>query len=158
MKNKIIAIFLLIIMLVFAAAPLFSCDKTANEPTDAQREKFIEYFTQVYTVFNNHEFDKYLEYIDMEAETEAQVKTNLESLVKYFNSEYNIEELSYDDNGDGTYNVTIQFLVNVTELATKVASKIREVDLFVVKPSGDSYVITKIVQGESYAVTEEATS
>ena len=154
MKKRFTAALLLFLALIFAALPLFSCSKTDTGPVDEQQEKFMAYFTEVYTAFNNQEFDKFIGYLDMDEETENQISTNLNSLVKYFTSKYNIEELAYSDNGDDTYNVSIQFLVDVTSLDTKAASKLHEVDLYVVKPSGDSYLITKIIPGESTEVTD----
>jgi|GEM_PF-6045311 hypothetical protein len=152
MKTRFPAVLLLLLTIIFVAAPLVSCNKEAS--TDKQKEKFLAYFTDVYTAFNNHEFDKYLEYLDMDADTETQIKTNLEQAITLFNSEYDIKNLGYTDNGDGTYIVTIQFLVKATVLADKTTSQLNEVNLFTVKSSGDSYLITKIVQGETVAVTE----
>ncbi len=149
-KIKLIAI--IILALTFITLPLVSCDK--KEPVDETQEKLTKYFTEVYKAFNDCKFDKYIEYLDMEETVKSEIKERLESVSKMYTSKYEIERLAYDDNGDGTYNVKIQSIVNITDLNTNTASKIREVNLYFLTQSGDSYKITKIVEGESELVTD----
>ena len=151
MTKKLIISAIFLILIIFAV----SCDKDpVKEDPNQVYEELLDYFTEVFDAFNNCEYDKYLEYFDMGEETEMEIKGRLLVLSQYFSTKKNIEQMFYEDTGNGTYLVQILYLDDIEDYVNMTASQQRGVDTFTIARSGKSFAILQIVNGESVQVGE----